>query len=60
MHLNPFANRSNAVVVMSILYGTVNPIYPFIRYTPSDEYYVPGSPQHAIKDEEKNKADSKK
>ena len=35
-------------------------IYLFIRHTPSNEYYVPGSPQHAIKVKDKNKADSKK
>ena len=32
-------------------------IYLFIRHTPSYEYYVPGSPQHAIKVRVKNKAD---
>ena len=32
-------------------------IYLFIRHTPSYEYYVPGSPQHAIKVRIKNKAD---
>ena len=35
-------------------------IYLFVRHTPSNEYYVPGSPQHAIKVKDKNKADSKK
>ena len=40
--------------------GLSNPtlsIYLFIRHTPSYEYYVPGSPQHAIKVRVKNKAD---
>ena len=32
-------------------------LYLFIRHTPSYEYYVPGSPQHAIKVRVKNKAD---
>ena len=32
-------------------------IYLFIQHTPSFEYYVPGSSQHAIKVRVKNKAD---
>ena len=35
-------------------------IYFFIRHTPSNEYYVPDSLQHAIKVKDKNQADSKK
>ena len=31
-------------------------IYLFIWHTPSIEYYIPGSPQHAIKVRVKNKA----
>ena len=38
----------------------MNSIYLFIRHTPSNEYYVPGSQQYAIKVKDKNKADSKK
>ena len=32
----------------------------FIQHIPSNEYYEPGSLQHAIKLKDKNKADSKK
>ena len=45
---------------ISNLYSIYLSIYLFIRHTPSNEYYVPGSPQHAIKVKDKNKADSKK
>ena len=35
-------------------------IYLFIPHTPSNEYYMLGSLQHAIKVKDKNKADRKK
>ena len=46
--------RIKTVVLRMIL---ILSIYLFIRHTPSYEYYVPGSPQHAIKVGVKNKAD---
>ena len=59
-HISRVLTSANGASFALLLNKCMLSIYLFIRHTPSNEYYVPGSPQHAIKVKDKNKADSKK